>query len=94
MSIQVYIVMGTTGQYSDRTQWTVGAYQDKTRADMHADLAMTEACRIAKERPSRYHSTDQVNIYDSKMSMSYTGADYYVLSVDLLEFLQHRYRII
>jgi len=87
MSIQIYVVMGTTGEYSDRTEWSVGAYQDRARADEHADLATTEAYKICKERPSRYSSPDpdRTNIYDRRMNMSYTGTDYYVIAVDLLD---------
>ncbi len=86
MSIQIHVVMGSTGEYSDRRQWTVCAYQDKERAINHADLAKLEAHKIEKARKDRYdYSEDDVNPYDLKMSMDYTGTDYYVISVDLLD---------
>lgn len=49
MSVQIHIVMGTTGEYNDRSQWAVCAYQDKARADEHADLAKIEAHKIEKQ---------------------------------------------
>jgi hypothetical protein len=86
MSIQVHVVMGSTGEYSDRSEWPVCAYQDKARADEHADLAKNEAHKLAKARKSRYEDVKEgSNIYDPKMYMDYTGTDYYVLSVDLVD---------
>jgi len=85
MSIQVHVVMGSTGEYSDRTQWAVCAYQDKMRADQHADLAKIEAHKMEKARTSRYSVVEGKNMYDPHMQMSYTGTDYYVISVDLFD---------
>ena len=85
MSIQVYVVIGSTGEYSDYMQWYVCAYQDKSRADKHAQAAYDEAVKIDKERKSRYHSPTRTNPYDPKMRMDYTGTKYCVDAVDLLD---------
>jgi hypothetical protein len=83
MSVKVYVVMGATGEYSDHRTWTVCAYQDKKRAEEHADLAKIEAHKIQKQ--DDYWACGGKNIYDPKMQMQYTGTDYYTIDVDLLD---------
>jgi hypothetical protein len=78
---EAFIVMGTTGEYSDRTEWPVIAYFDRASADKHADAAMLEAKLIAGERSDRYTEAGRENPHDRDMKMSYTGTDYYVLAV-------------
>ncbi len=85
MSIQVYVIMGSVGEYSNYQSWTVGAYQDKARANEHARLALDEAAKIQKERPNRHSKPTRPNPYDPYMSLDYTGTDYYVVAVDLLD---------
>lgn len=85
MSIQVYVVMGSTGEYSDRSEWAVCAYQDKSKAEQHADHAKLIAHKIFRNGDERYEDLDNKNAYDPYMRMQYTGTDYYVLSVDLLD---------
>lgn len=92
MSIQVHVIIGQTGEYSDHTEWAVAAYQDLERATQHADLAKIEAHRIEKLIQAgsldRFNNEDPrlKNIYDPKMqNYYYYEADYYVISVDLLD---------
>ena len=42
----VWLVIGTCGEYSDRSEWVVAAYFDKALAERHADLAMEEDRRL------------------------------------------------
>jgi hypothetical protein len=39
----IWVVMGSTGEYSDHRTWLVCAYEDKTRAERHADEAAKRA---------------------------------------------------
>lgn len=39
----IYVVYGQTGEYSDHTEWLVCAYEDKVKAERHADLAAARA---------------------------------------------------
>lgn len=87
----VYVVVGQTGEYSDRTDWYVAAYLDRTDADWHADQAMLEANRLATWTDAhgevwRYSSDPHkpLNHFDAGMNMYYTGTDYYVAEVPLL----------
>lgn len=46
MENKIYVVMGTTGEYSDRSEWPVIAYFDEEKAKQHVTLARQEAKRI------------------------------------------------
>lgn len=92
-SRQVYLVTGTCGEYSDRSEWTVAAYFDLALAQRHADLAMEEERRllaawVASGRETydfRYNQHDdppdvlamRLNRFDSKVRRDYTGTDYH-----------------
>ena len=76
----VYIVMGTTGEYSDGTEWPVIAYLNKADAEWHADKAAVwahnnrEQFRIHKNTPAPL-----VNPWDKDMQMDSAGTDYYAM---------------
>jgi hypothetical protein len=87
---KVYIVFGTTGEYSDRNEWSVCGYRNKDIATKHADDAMIWAHllkeKIDEEGKSAFEAKDQlVSPYDSHFNMDYTGTDYYVLEVDIID---------
>lgn len=44
--MKIFIVMATTGEYSDRDEWLVCAYQDKAKAEDHIVRAGKEAANI------------------------------------------------
>lgn len=82
--MQVHIVMGSTGEYSDRSEWPVVAYTDLAMAEQHVKFASryADAVFAARESRWRWDSADLANPYDSQMSMDYTGTRYYVMSVE------------
>lgn len=83
---KLFIVMGTTGEYSDRTEWPVVAYEDEEEAEKHVDAATRRAKELEVGRGSRYELSDKErSVYDPGMGMDYTGTDYYVLEVELHE---------
>ncbi len=84
MSIdRVYLVVGSTGEYSDHTQWNVAAYTDKEQADLHA-AAANEAVKGAEDMDweERQLLKEQATL-DAVMSISYTGTEYSVEEVPL-----------
>lgn len=86
MSVKIFLVMGSTGEYSDRYEWPVGAYLNEAAAREHADLAAFEAKRLHKSKQSKYASVEEgANKYDPTMNMSYTGTDYYVMTTEMLD---------
>lgn len=81
---QVHIVMGTTGEYSDRNEWAVKAYLDESLAQEHVNNAERRAAEIYATRENRYRVEKGVNEFDPKMGMDYTGTHYYLMSVELI----------
>jgi hypothetical protein len=81
--MKIYIVEGTTGDYSDRTDWVVCAFRSKKKAEDLAHKAMRRAKEIQISRPSRYDAPKGENEFDAKMQMDYTGTEYYIVECDL-----------
>lgn len=92
----VWLVIGTCGEYSGRSEWVVAAYFDKALAERHADLAMEEERRLFaawvaaghEDYEFRHPEFDppelqamRVNRYDPKVQRDYTGTDYHAAEV-------------
>lgn len=81
----IYIVMGTTGEYSGRNEWPVKAYRDSRLAESHVTNA-TELAKIIEVQYLRYDDTPlDTNPYDPHMQMRYTGTSYFIMEVELDE---------
>jgi hypothetical protein len=88
--MRLYVVMGTTGEYSDRREWPVCAYEDETTAQKHVQHATDAAQRLMASVASYYDVTDamrQANIYDTHVEFDYTGTRYFLYAVDVQERL-------
>lgn len=85
MSVKISIIFGRTGEYDSVSRWPVGAYYSREQAEQHANLAEKEAIKIAQERANDYSPAERDNPYDPDMRMDYTGTDYYVIDVNLLD---------
>ena len=81
--ITIYVIGGTTGEYSDRSDWIVCAYRDKALADLHVHNAQIRAIEINKTRESRYAAPKGANEFDPHMQMDYTGTEYYLTECEL-----------
>lgn len=80
----IYVIRGTTGEYSDRTEWAVKAFKDKTKTLKCIIELEREAKRIQFERGSEYRLPDDYNNpLDPKMIMDYTGTSYFYDEVEL-----------
>lgn len=81
---KIYVVGGTTGEYSNRTDWNVCAYRSKKKAETHVRNAMLRAKELETSKAGRYDSIqDGLNEFDPDMQMDYTGTEYFVSVVDL-----------
>jgi len=86
----IYIVMGTTGEYSDQMTWPVAAYFDKKLAEQHEKLAYDWALKAAKPdsnaetwRERFWEGRAEKNPYDPDMKMDYTGTDYFCYTIEI-----------
>ena len=97
----IYVVVGTVGEHSDRSEWLVAAYADRALADKHADQAMLAAIASHKEhkdcgresgapcRGDAVYGTYAISYLDQTRVIHETTyvADYYVAEVGLRDEL-------
>jgi hypothetical protein len=97
--VKIFVVSGSTGEYSDRTDWMVRAYDDEEAAK----ACVIEFDRVAKEIEARtqldpgdpqhierwaysgYEDEEPaIKHPDPSFSMSYTGTIYGYAEIDLV----------
>lgn len=82
---KIWIVMGTTGEYSDRREWPVLAYLDRARAEERVRLASQRASEILVLSGEDWEARESaINEHDPDAGeMDYTGTRYYLMAVEL-----------
>ena len=80
---KIYVVEGTTGEYSDSMDWPVMAYRDEEAAKAHVVRATERAKEIEVSRADRYNVPEGANEHDPHMLMDYTGTHYNYYAVEL-----------
>ena len=82
----IYIVVGSTGEYSDRYEWYVCAYRDKQEAEIRVSECKKKAKEWESVRDNDFRGPPD-NHYecDPNMRMDYTGTDYYLETTELIE---------
>jgi hypothetical protein len=86
--MHIWLVVGETSEYDDRSEWVVIGYLDEGSAYRHAKLAEEEADIIFKEDDAKYYyGGEKRNKYDDLMQMQYTGTTYSVTKTILAERL-------
>ena len=82
----IYVVMGTTGEYSDRSEWPVIAFVSEEAAKERIEKATHRAKELEATIPSNYEmhvDHFKQNEFDPDMQHKYTGTEYYYLKVEL-----------
>ncbi len=95
-SKKIYVVMGSTGEYSDQTEWPVCAYMDEKKAEERVLEASAisrmifqwECAECGNGWRDHYASFCKMpkpqNKYDPNFEMDYTGTTYYLIEVNLV----------
>lgn len=84
--MKINVVIGTTGEYSDRTEWLVKAFTSSKAAQELVVNATRRANEIHVTRPDKYTLPKGLtNKYDPDMQMDYTGTTYYFKDVEFEE---------
>jgi len=94
----IYVVSGTCGEYSDRSEWTVKAFTTRESANAFADRLVATMQELGARRvrnepgwvfPERFSAPqkihDAMGALDPSFSTDYTGTSYTVYPVDLEE---------
>ena len=93
-----YLLHGSTGEYSDRSDWVVRGYLDKSRADLDCSMANTQAAQYFNMTDAdgiRFSCGDEdaeeerrirkeTLIVDPNAQFDYTGTTYWVTECDLV----------
>ena len=98
MSKLIYVVQGSTGEYSDRTDWLVCAFEDKEQATTYeqdlTDLSNKYYKGLESASFPYYASREDLTedlkevytkllFFDPKFQMDYTGTSYWVKEIEL-----------
>jgi hypothetical protein len=93
--MKIYVVMGVTGEYSDRNEWPVCAFSDEKMAQERVEKATFRAAEIRIQKDAgraaggNWYEAEkallQTNEFDPDMEMDYTGTSYFLYTVDLME---------
>lgn len=81
----VYLVVGSTGEYSDHTTWSICAYPELALARQHAELAQKEAARLIAgcDDGDIWSLPDKPNVFDPDMRVYAGDVKYGVETVGL-----------
>lgn len=79
----IYIVEGSTGEYSDRREWPVMAYRNEEQAKAHV-LKAQEWANQQRYDHGRVRE-DPRNPHDPGFQLDYTGTTYYYYAIELVE---------
>lgn len=77
--IEIYVVIGSTGQYDDRYEWVARAFTSQEAAQDFVNEASAIARREfqrAKESPLGFWSYVRKHELDPNFSLDYTGTSY------------------
>ncbi len=99
--ITVYIIEGSTGEYSDHREWPVAVYLHEDLAKRHIELATQRAHELMQKYDNNYCSyrwgsgynqrtgplPEDINIYDLDMQWDYTGINYNYYKIEVRESL-------
>lgn len=86
---KVYVVMGTTGEYSDRNEWPVAAYMTEGQAAKRIVEQKRKAQEVRASGRDRHDTGwtewSRNETGDPGFQMDYTGTDYFMMEVDLID---------
>ncbi len=91
---EIFIIFGTTGEYSDRSEWTVASYTDEDIAKGHVDAVEAEALAKGLKYDNEKHcmaaerDNVKLDLDPSIGHVDYTGVSYYYEKVMLYEDIQ------
>jgi hypothetical protein len=89
---KIYVVMGSTGEYSDGREWMVAAYTDEEKAKTHVELANARVRELGISFDDdsvlwqdRDKFAEAMKPLDDQCQVDYTGTGYHLVDVDLLD---------
>lgn len=91
--MNIYLVVGSTGEYVDACQWNACCFLDKKKAEVFCDglnMRLKElGVHYSSENPGLISLEKSTNVYevmikfDKKFVLDYTGSEYEVKEVEI-----------
>jgi hypothetical protein len=85
--MKIYVVIGTTGEYSDRTEWLVKAFESENSAKKMV-IEFSEKAREIWDMKEKDYKTDEFElgkVFDPDFRMdNLTGTSYFLCEVELI----------
>jgi hypothetical protein len=86
--MKIWIVQGTTGEYSDRAEWVICAFREEGAAKALADQlnSLARAATTGISHSSRWDETEpgkMLKSCDPQAFIDYTGTDYTAFETEL-----------
>lgn len=85
----VFVVVGSTGEYSDHDEWYVAAYLNAREAKKHVLLA-TEAGNARMASIESHYDSRGATPYDKNFHSDYTGFNYTYAMIQLHDMAPER----
>lgn len=85
--MQIYVVMGYCGEYSDRSDWPLVAFTDEEMAKQRVLAATRRAAELEATKPKdwmEHREHFKQNEFDQDMQNDYTGTTYAYLTLELI----------
>lgn len=90
--MNIYVVIGSTGEYSDHNEWMVKAFKTEEAAQTHVktldDKTLELGVRYDADHPEydqREKAQEIMKVLDPNFSCDYTGTRYEYCMVELVE---------
>ncbi len=87
MSEKIWMVGGTTGEYSDRTEWVVDAWRSEVEAQARIAFLTNKMQELGISRRMDYdirqEAVEKMRQFDEAFSHDYTGTSYYICELEL-----------
>jgi len=81
--LKIYVVQGSTGEYSDHREWLVCAFTREKSAQAFVEVVSARARELQMQYGKYWGIPDGSNEYDPSMEIDYTGVNYHIESVIL-----------
>lgn len=89
MAKTIYVVMGSTGEYSDRSEWAVAAVEGKDGAEQYVKALQRQyesiPPKLKRDRWSNSERIKAIMTLDPCFDEDYTGTHWFLHEVPLVE---------
>ena len=81
--MRIYLVHGSTGEYSDRNEWVICGYKSREAAEQHKARAQQRQADLEAQHDYWGDIPLDANQFDLAKDIQYTGKTYQVSEIEL-----------